>query len=656
MRTSFLRCQAFRGALAGLLGFGLIWGGGIAAQETATSRKSEREKVEQAALQEQQREAEIIARLSELLTEADTKGDLESRQLLIEEASAIWGPEHPRVCRLRGEIEMSGEWLTPEEVATRTVNNQRKYQYVSLRSTAADTAEGHAQLAQTAANLGLSEEARAHLVRLLDFDRENLEVRRQLGHVEVDGRWLTPEQQNEMQVELNRRNALFEKGREPVERIRRLLVTGRKTAREEAEALLKDLKDPDSALAVEVLLCSLKSPGCRLGVEKLSQWETEDATAALLRVAVFHTDSETRSLAREFLKERDTVTFLPDLLRLLESPVVSQFQLTDAGMGRVFYRHVFAQQKMDQDVVRQYDTGFAFDPNLMAEQGFSTEVVQRATRRSMQAGAERIQRLEQERRDYSRAVQQRNSRVMELLEELTGERPGSSPADWWRWWESRHDVRTSRRPSSYRTADFGVVRTEQLADYAPRLPRRSQRPGPQPTEGAPSVPSPLPVTRVPRLQSIWPIVGSSECFVAGTEVWTDAGLKPIETLTTGDRVLSRDLGTGRLLYCNVIQATQREAVPTFEITVQGETFRASGGHPFLVYGTGWMQAKDLQPDLPLMTRTGTALIESVTPAAALPLYNVVVEGESNYFVGKAGVLAHDNSIPAAPVRKADDSN
>jgi hypothetical protein len=69
-----------------------------------------------------------------------------------------------------------------------------------------------------------------------------------------------------------------------------------------------------------------------------------------------------------------------------------------------------------------------------------------------------------------------------------------------------------------------------------------------------------------------------------------------------------------------------------------------------------MQAKDLQPDLPLMTRTGTAVIESVTPAAALPLYNVVVEGESNYFVGKAGVLAHDNSIPAAPVRKADDSN
>lgn len=619
MRTSFLRCQAFRGALAGLLGYGLIWGGGIAAQETATSRKSEREKVKQAALQEQQREAEIIVRLSELLTEVDTKGDLEGRQLLIEEAAAIWGPEHPRVCKLRGEIEIDGEWLTPEEVAARTVTNSRKYQYVAQRAATSDTVEGHAQLAQTAANLGLSAEARAHLLRLLDFDRENLEVRRQLGHVEVDGRWLTPEQQNEMQVELNRRNALFEKGREPVERIRRLLVTGRKTAREEAEALLKDLKDPESALAVEVLLCSLESPGCRLGVEKLSQWETEDATAALLRVAVFHTDSETRSLAREFLKERDTVPFLPDLLRLLESPVVSQFQLTDAGMGQVFYRHVFAQQKMDQDVIRQYDTGFAFDPLLLAEERFSTEAVQAATQRALQAGTDRIQRLELERRDYSRAVQLRNSVVMDLLTELTGERPGSSPADWWRWWESRHDVHTSRRPISYRTADFGVVRTEQIPTFEEEM-------------------------------------SSCECFVAGTQVWTDAGLKPIETLTTGDRVLSRDLGTGRLLYCNVIQATQREAVPTFEITVQGETFRASGGHPFLVYGTGWVQAKDLQPDLPLMTRTGTALIESVTPAAALPLYNVVVEGESNYFVGKAGVLAHDNSIPAAPVRKADDSN
>jgi hypothetical protein len=619
MRTSFLRCQAFRGALAGLLGFGLFWGGGVAAQETATSRKSEKKKEEQAALQEQQREAEIIARLSELLTEIDTKGDLEGRQLLIEEAAAIWGPEHPRVCKLRGEIEIDGEWLTPEEIASRTATNSRKYQYVAQRAATSDTVEGHAQLAQTAANLGLSAEARAHLLRLLDYDRENLEVRRQLGHVEVDGRWLTPEQRNEMQDELNRRNALFEKEREPVERIRRLLVTGRKTAREEAEALLNDLKDPESALAVEVLLCSLESPGCRLGVEKLSQWETEDATAALLRVAVFHTDSETRNLARGFLKDRDTVPFLPDLLRLLESPVVSQFQLTDAGMGQVFYRHVFAQQKMDQDVIRQYDTGFAFDPTLLAEQRFSTEAVQAATQRALRAGTDRIQRLELERREYSRAVQLRNSIVMDLLAELTGERPGSSPADWWRWWESTHDVRTSRRPISYRTADFGVVRPERLAIVE-------------------SIPA------------------TSECFVEGTQVWTDAGLKPIETLTTGDRVLSRDLGTGRLLYCNVIQATQREAVPTYEITVQGETFRASGGHPFLVYGTGWVQAKELQPDLPLMTRTGTALIESVTPAAALPLYNVVVEGESNYFVGKAGVLAHDNSIPAAPVRKVEDSN
>jgi hypothetical protein len=54
--------------------------------------------------------------------------------------------------------------------------------------------------------------------------------------------------------------------------------------------------------------------------------------------------------------------------------------------------------------------------------------------------------------------------------------------------------------------------------------------------------------------------------------------------------------------------------------------------------------------MPVIARSGTVLVESVTPAKPAPLFNVVVEGESNYFVGTMGVLTHDNTIPKMPVR------
>jgi hypothetical protein len=53
--------------------------------------------------------------------------------------------------------------------------------------------------------------------------------------------------------------------------------------------------------------------------------------------------------------------------------------------------------------------------------------------------------------------------------------------------------------------------------------------------------------------------------------------------------------------------------------------------------------RDLKPGDPLRTLGGTAMVKSVEAGRVQPVYNLqVAEGES-FFVGRSGVLAHDNS-------------
>jgi hypothetical protein len=624
MRTTFLHLTTVLRGFSSLVLVGLLGSGAGIAQERPLLKKEERALAAAEKLQEEQRQTELIARLGERLAECDQAGDRKGRELVLKEAEAEWGADDPRIRSLRGEVEVKGEWLTPEQVASRSQSSPLKYQYVSQRGQMPDDMASHTALARTASGLGLDNEARAHLLRLLDYDSENQEVRRQLGHVELGGTWMTPETRAKVQTEMERRTTLIQKGSESISKIRRLLLNRRTASREEAISLLSKVNDPDMALAVEMMICTLPSPDSLLGLKKLGEWESEDATAALLRSAMFLNDAESRKLALELLKDRDTAAFIPELLALLETPVISQFQLVETGFGGLLHRHVFVQQKMDQDLIRQYDSSYQVNLSDLALNRFSTQAVSVAAEENSSAGRERIVDFESRRRAYNQFVAERNQFVMELLSELTGERPGRDPASWWKWWEEKHEYRYSQRPVSYRTRNLGTTITRVW--LTPSTPGRDS--GSRP--------------RVP--------VNSSECFVAGTLVWTDCGLNPIEKLTTGDRVLSKDLQTGRLIYRNVIRPTQREAASTFDVCIGGETFRASGGHPFQVFGVGWVQARNLEPGMPVIARSGTVLVESVTPAKPAPLFNVVVEGESNYFVGTMGVLTHDNTIPKMPVR------
>ncbi|MGZ8250646.1 polymorphic toxin-type HINT domain-containing protein [Methylomagnum sp.] len=99
------------------------------------------------------------------------------------------------------------------------------------------------------------------------------------------------------------------------------------------------------------------------------------------------------------------------------------------------------------------------------------------------------------------------------------------------------------------------------------------------------------------------------CFVAGTPVWTDKGLVPIEQIKVGDMVLSQpEIGAGVRAYKRVVKTHIHEdknirAIEyTIPIDITGKTSQdcdeyvlfATDDHPFWVKNQGWTAAIHLE--------------------------------------------------------------
>lgn len=95
----------------------------------------------------------------------------------------------------------------------------------------------------------------------------------------------------------------------------------------------------------------------------------------------------------------------------------------------------------------------------------------------------------------------------------------------------------------------------------------------------------------------------NNCFIAGTPVWTDKGLVPIEKLKAGDCVLSRCDKSGEQAYKRVSKAFKTENQEIRAICIDRmrdsttidyvELLFATPNHPILVNGHGWTLVDDL---------------------------------------------------------------
>jgi hypothetical protein len=111
----------------------------------------------------------------------------------------------------------------------------------------------------------------------------------------------------------------------------------------------------------------------------------------------------------------------------------------------------------------------------------------------------------------------------------------------------------------------------------------------------------------------------------------------------GDQVLSEHSASGELSYQPVVKVYHNPPSPTLRIKLGDEEIVATPIHRFWRVGKGWVLARDLEPDDPLRVLGSVVKVTSVAPDVVQPVFNLEVADGHSYFVGRQGVLVHDNS-------------
>jgi len=167
--------------------------------------------------------------------------------------------------------------------------------------------------------------------------------------------------------------------------------------------------------------------------------------------------------------------------------------------------------------------------------------------------------------------------------------------------------------------------------------------------------------------------GSGGCFPAGTEVWTEDGLVPIETIESGSRVYTCDPLKRHWVLRKVLKVQTHEFKgELLRISFDHTAIQVTGNHPIWVLSGRdlagrpaateigyterrqtpqgrWLEARSLLPGDRLLGHNGRPLaVESIArQGVETMVYNLKVEGVHTYAVGLEGILVHNKGSAEA---------
>lgn len=585
--------------------------------------------------------------------QAEADGDFLTRQRLVNEARQV-SSECPLVKTQLSEVQLGADhWRSIDECVDLARWNETLAEYARRRGSRELSASEHFALARWCVNQRLAPQAFAHFTKVLRMQPDHLPARAALGYQRVGNEWIAPSEIAAMQRRAQVLAASMQKFGPGLREIR-VTMTNPKLSPQKREAAFNRwmaIDDPAAIPAVESVFASASVELAEHVVDWLQQNNHIASSGALTRYALFHPSPAIRSKAVNALQPRPLHEFVPQVIAMTLSPVQAALVPVLNPDGTLAgYRQAFAQESSKKSQLVVIDTTFervmqtlvqnpsASGDMLASMPSREVNMINRAIEQavSRMAAEEAATRQAAMQRD-NRAIGMRNARIAQFLSDVSGDEIPSDPRGIWRWWDKVNE-------SDSQLLKESRVQRASLTHEIPRYQSARRYDAPD-YESASTGPTQAQLTEARNLMRLVAsgsgAMPSAECLVAGTMVMSHRGRQAIETLRTGDLVLTRSIQSGALSWQPVVDATRRPPEPIRQITTSGETFRSTGGHLFWVSGKGWTKASKLVPGDVLHTASEPTIVARVEDMPAEPTFNLIVAENANYFVGKELVLTHD---------------
>ena len=134
------------------------------------------------------------------------------------------------------------------------------------------------------------------------------------------------------------------------------------------------------------------------------------------------------------------------------------------------------------------------------------------------------------------------------------------------------------------------------------------------------------------------------CFVAGTPVFKDGQLVNIESINKGDYVSSYNFSNEEVELMKVNYAHKEKASNIYQVITTVDTFTVTSEHPFYVEERKWVKAKELKTGdvLKSLSDIKITIIKVKELLEDKEVYNIEVDTNNNFYVGKGKVLVHNS--------------
>ena len=139
-------------------------------------------------------------------------------------------------------------------------------------------------------------------------------------------------------------------------------------------------------------------------------------------------------------------------------------------------------------------------------------------------------------------------------------------------------------------------------------------------------------------------VYGSECFVEGTKVLTEEGMKEIQNIQVGEKVWAINIDNNTKELKKVTRTIKNKTKEIYEINVGNEIIKATPRHQFYVIDKGWIRASKIEKGDLVCAKNKNLEIKSIELKRyeeAIDVYNLTVEDFHTYVITEYEVLVHN---------------